>query len=85
MYIKGVKPLKYIVKFTDTIANDRIEYLGAGTYTVARERYAVLVGNRPANAKRYSSRARAENAVKKLSENCENVAVMKYTIEEVEE
>ena len=77
--------MKFIVKFTDTVANDRIEYLGTGTYVFGGERYAVLVGNSPGEAKRYSSRAKAENAAKRLSENCENVAVMRYIIEEVEE
>lgn len=77
--------MKFIVKFIDKTGGvNRVEYLGTGTYFVAGERYAVLVGNSPDEAKKYSSRARAKNAVKKLSESCVNVNPLESIIEEVE-
>lgn len=84
--LKQAEKCKFIVKFSNSIGGVRnIEYLGTGTYFVAGERYAVLVGNSPAAAKRYSSRARAKNAVEKLAESCVNVYLSESIIEEVEE
>lgn len=77
--------MKFIVKLTNIFNGHLTEYLGSGTYLVSGERYANVVGNRKEMAKRYSSRARAESAVEKLSESCQNIAIMDYTIEEVEE
>lgn len=77
--------MKYVIKMIDSIGGiSRTEYIGNSTYTINGEKYAVLVGSNIAEAKRYSSYKKAENAINKLHGSCVNL-IGNFKIIEVEE
>ena len=72
----------YIIKFKYNDGSPP-EYISGGTYSVLGERYAAVVGSQREQAKKYTSKKRAENAAERLAKSCANLS-WDYDIEEVD-
>lgn len=65
--------MKYVIELVDGVAGHKVGFIGNGTYTIMQQKYVNIVNKN--EAKRYTSRKRAESAYCKIKMTYENVSL----------